>query len=43
MFVEPEVTNGLFIVLMLWLLATPYVFLVYYHYAVKPDLEKEGR
>ncbi|GAH12463.1 unnamed protein product, partial [marine sediment metagenome] len=36
--VEPLVTNSLFILLMLWLLATPYVFLAYYHYAVRPDL-----
>ena len=40
MVVDPSITNLLFIVQMLWLLVTPYVFLAYYHYAVKPDLEK---
>ena len=39
MTVDPIVTNILFIIQMLWLLATPYVFLAYYHYMVKPDID----
>jgi len=41
MVVDPSTTNFLYILKMLWLLVTPYVFLAYYHYTVRPDLEQE--
>ena len=39
MIVDPSITNFLFFVQMFWLLATPYVFLAYYHYMVKPEID----
>jgi len=36
MVVDPSITNFLFMVQMIWLLVTPYVFLAYYHYDLKP-------
>ena len=41
MTIDPILTNILFVIQMLWLLATPFVFLAYYHYAVRPNLEQK--